>query len=220
MKRWIGIGILLFVMGMTRAQVADFQQELTFGVNGGLTFSRVNFVPRFPQSLLLGGSGGLTVRYISEKHWGLQGELNYSQRGWKKEGDDTFTPFDTNYPNGFRRVDYIEMPVLTHLYWDIEKRARLIVNMGPQIGYNITKNKIRDTVLLTEGSEKKLTEQNFDYGITGGMGFELRTGIGSFVLEGRYYFGLSDLFGNGMEDCFQSSHNQIIGVKLTYLIKR
>jgi hypothetical protein len=74
--------------------------------------------------------------------------------------------------------------------------------------------------LLSEGGEKKLTEQTFDYGITGGMGFELRTGIGSFIVEGRYYFGLSDLLGNSMEDFFQSSHNQIIGLKLTYLIKR
>ena len=34
----------------------------------------------------------------------------------------------------------------------------------------------------------------FDYGIVGGVGMTLQTGIGNFDLEGRYYFGLGDVF--------------------------
>jgi hypothetical protein len=48
------------------------------------------------------------------------------------------------------------------------------------------------------------------------MGFELRTGIGNFILDGRYYFGLSDIYNNAKADDFQASSNQVIGVKLTY----
>ncbi|MDR2804338.1 MAG: PorT family protein, partial [Dysgonamonadaceae bacterium] len=62
--------------------------------------------------------------------------------------------------------------------------------------------------------------RKFDYGIAGGMGLEIRTGIGNFILEGRYYYGLSDVFNNSRADVFQSSHNQVIGIKLTYLVER
>jgi hypothetical protein len=49
---------------------------------------------------------------------------------------------------------------------------------------------------------------------------EVRTGIGNFILEGRYYYGLSDVFNNTRADVFLNSHNQVITVKLSYLIKR
>jgi hypothetical protein len=49
------------------------------------------------------------------------------------------------------------------------------------------------------------------------MGFELRTGIGSFILDGRFYFGLSDMFRNTRSNYFQSSANQVIGIKASYL---
>ena len=57
----------------------------------------------------------------------------------------------------------------------------------------------------------------FDYGIAGGAGLEVRTGIGNFILEGRYYFGLNDFYNNTKRDYFgRSAHATIIG-KLTYL---
>ena len=54
-------------------------------------------------------------------------------------------------------------------------------------------------------------------GLVGGMGVELRTGIGNFVLEGRYYFGLSDFYGNSKSDPYSRSAHSYIGGRLTYL---
>lgn len=39
-------------------------------------------------------------------------------------------------------------------------------------------------------------KHKFDYGITAGAGIELNTRVGHFMLDGRYYYGLSDLYGN------------------------
>ena len=61
-------------------------------------------------------------------------------------------------------------------------------------------------------------ERKFDYGITGGAGIELNTRIGHFMLEGRYYYGLSDIFDNSKTDVFARSNNGTIVVKLTYLV--
>ena len=52
---------------------------------------------------------------------------------------------------------------------------------------------------------------------TGGIGVELKTGIGTFGLEGRYYFGLSDIFNNSKKDYFARSANSTISVRAAYM---
>jgi hypothetical protein len=37
------------------------------------------------------------------------------------------------------------------------------------------------------------------------------------MLEGRYYYGLGDIYGNSKRDFFGRSNNNAIVVKLTYL---
>lgn len=60
-------------------------------------------------------------------------------------------------------------------------------------------------------------EKKFDWGLCGGPGLEIRTGAGSFLLEGRYYYALGDIYGNQKKDPFPKSASQVISVKLTYL---
>src|SRR5699024_12794713 len=57
-------------------------------------------------------------------------------------------------------------------------------------------------------------EKKFDWGLCGGPGIELRTGIGSFLLEGRYYYALSDIFNSRKEDYFSKSSSQVISAKI------
>ena len=217
-KKILGGFICLLVFQLSPAQQNDFQKEWAFGVNAGLTFSKVSFYPSIPQDMLRQGFGGITVRYISEKHFGIQAELNYSLRGWKEKTD---TVIRLNQYS--RSLSYLELPVMTHLYFNMGKRARLVFNAGPQLGYNIGE-KILEKKIVSDPEDTSeydyydtKIQKPFDYGIIGGMGLELRTGIGCFILDGRYYFGLSDIFNNKRSDRFQSSSNQVIGAKLTYL---
>ena len=60
-------------------------------------------------------------------------------------------------------------------------------------------------------------EKKFDWGLCGGPGLELSTGIGHFLLEGRYYYALGDIYGSQKKDPFARSASQTIGVKFTYL---
>ena len=46
----------------------------------------------------------------------------------------------------------------------------------------------------TPEQHDKNVENKFDYGITGGAGLELRTKAGNFLVEGRYYYALSDFY--------------------------
>ena len=53
--------------------------------------------------------------------------------------------------------------------------------------------------------------------ITGGAGFELRTKAGNFIVEGRYYYALSDFFGNTKKDYFGRSAHMGPSIKVGYL---
>ena len=215
MKKIVFLFLLVFCSLSVFTQTNDFQPEWAFGVNGGTTFSQVRFTPKVPQESLMQYSGGITARYVSENHFGIQVELNYSQRGWKDLTDEV-------YLNKYERsLTYLELPLMTHLYFNMGKRARLVFNLGPQIAWNLNES----TSLEENGSDwmeyyNLSVQRKFDYGIKGCAGIEIRTGVGSFILDGRYYFGLSDVFNNTKKDPFASSANQVIGVNLTYLIQK
>ena len=217
-KIWFLLFVFLPSITLSYAQITKFQPELTYGVNGGVTLSSIRFDSNYPipQDKLLQSQFGLTIRYIAEKNFGLQAELNYSNRGWKETTDEIRTNRYT------RSISYIEMPFMTHIYFSMGKRVRGLFNLGPQIGYCIGEKTIERVLDFSEPNDLTAyyfqdIQRKFDYGIVGGGGIEFQTGIGNFILEGRYYFGLSDIFNNMRSDRFQSSANQVIGIKLSYL---
>ena len=61
-------------------------------------------------------------------------------------------------------------------------------------------------------------EKKFDYGIAAGVGMEYSIPkVGHFLLEGRYYYGLGNIYGLSKKDFFgKSNHGQIV-VKASYL---
>jgi len=230
MKR---VGILVLILFFWRCEQAvaqnnSFTPEWSFGFNGGMTFSKIGFNSIYlsvPQTLLRQYSGGITVRYISENHFGIQGELNYSMRGWKERTDSV-----VNNNRYARSIGYVELPLMTHIYFNLGKRVRFIFNAGPQIcyyikeknlDYNINDNKLDATnnPNQTVSYYDTPVQHSFDYGLKGVLGLEFRTNAGSFIIDGRYYYGLSDVFNSQRQQYawFQASNNQVIGINLTYL---
>lgn len=207
------------------AQLQDERSNFSIGINGGVNMSSVSFEQSIPQSTLITPSFGITARYISEKYFkmicGLQAELNFSQRGWKEKIEDE------SGDAYMRKMNYIEIPVLAHLAFGKDKGhgARFILNLGPQIGFLLSEKEIYSDSWHPEmrpqgweGHEYgKMAEVKFDYGIVGGGGLEVRTGIGNFLLEARYYFGLSDFYHSTKKDPFSRSAHSYIGGRLTYL---
>ena len=61
-------------------------------------------------------------------------------------------------------------------------------------------------------------ENKIDYGIAAAAGVEFsQPTLGHFLLEGRYYYGLGDIYGNSKRDYFSRSNFSNIVIKLTYL---
>ena len=206
------------------AQLGDERHNLSIGGSAGLNMSSVGFEPNIKQGTLMGPTFGITARYISEKYFamicGIQGELNIAQRGWKEviedETNDTYS----------RSMTYLEVPLLAHLAFgkDQGHGARFVLNLGPQFGFLLSeKEKMSEPWNPshrpngTNQQYGKMAENKFDYGIVGGGGVEMRTGIGNFILEARYYFGLSDFYNSTKKDYFSKSSHSYISAKLTYL---
>jgi hypothetical protein len=215
-----------FICHLACSQINSFSREWAFGVNGGVNLSKMRFNSGLyiPQGLYVQPSGGLTVRYISENHFGILGELNYSLCGWTEKKDTMNNVHLNEYT---RSLAYFEIPLMTHLYFNLGKNTRLIFNAGPQFRYNIG-DKVKKISIVDPENEPSYYDENderskiynkFDYGLKGAMGIEIRTGIGSFILSGSYYFGLADVFNSARSQPFQASSNQIIGVNLTYLTR-
>ena len=225
------------------AQVGEHRSELAVGAGAGMVMSSVGFLPKVPQSMHTGMTGGLAVRYTSEKYFNsicaIVAEMNYAQIGWK---ENILTPDDEpviNRATGLREeyqrdLAYMQIPVFARLGWGRERRGmQFFFQVGPQVGLLLNeKTKMNfewkdRTPVYSDGSgrtsaivaqDTMAVENKLDYGISGGIGLEFsHPKVGHFLLEGRYYYGLGNIYGNTKRDYFAISNFSNIMVKLTYM---
>lgn len=218
---YIVIFFLVCLAIPSRAQVGEQRYNLSVGFNAGVCENNVSFQPKIKQKGYMGMIGGFTVRYISEKYFkmicGAQLELNYAQLGWNEKIDDATK--DTYS----RQMNYIQVPFMAHLAFGKDyKGMQVFFNLGPQIGIllnekeKMSENFSKASRTVTE-QYGKMADKKFDYGITGGMGFELKTGAGNFLLEGRYYYGLADFYNTTKKDYFSRAAHTTLTVRISYL---
>lgn len=224
MRRFLSILLISFASLTATAQVGDLRNTVSVGFSGGMGTSSVSFIPSIKQQLSLGPTFGVSLRHVSEKYFflicGTQLECNYASRGWTELIED-------GSGNEYTRVaNYIEVPFLAHLGFGREYRGfQGHLNLGPQVAYLIGEKEIYGGQKPWDVSNRpnqvteqygKAIENKLDYGVTASLGFEMRTGAGNFGLEGRYYFGLGNIYGITKKDYFGRCANSTISVRATY----
>lgn len=223
------------------AQVGEYRTDLAVGVNAGYMMSSIGFVPEVPQKQLGGLTGGLTIRYTCEKYFksicSIVAEVNVAQTGWKEDIMDidnqpVYYVSDTEKANRLayeRKMTYVQVPLLARLGWGRERKGlQTFIQLGPQIGFflneSTTSNLQPGLGTQTQRSSQIVAqdtmavEKKFDYGIAvgGGVEFSLPK-MGHFIVEGRYYYGLGDIYKNTKSDYFGRSNFGQIVIKATYL---
>ena len=224
--------VCLMAGAEVRAQVGEARSRLDVGINGGLAMNHMSFDPTIKQKLHMAPTFGLTLRYTCEKYFAmvcaLQVEVNYARLGWK---EDIRSAADEPLPDRYQRnQDYIQLPLLARLGWGREEKGFMIYFVaGPQLGYcfHESTEQSAEWTLGPDGNPDRPNnfyaqysmpvKNKFDYGITAGLGVEFSSAIGHIMLEGRYYYGLSDIYGNSKRDVFARSANGTIMAKMTYL---
>lgn len=235
-KKYIAILLSFFFAVNVISQDNEFKPEWNVGVGFGPTFTSVDFQSAMSKTFRVNTKseqqffGGIALRYLSEKNLGFIVELNYSQQGWVQDFKEKDNP--QYQGKGFEhshKLNYFELPVLTHIYFG--RKVRFVINLGPKISYLASDSESMSKSLeefLASGEANidmvthqyyRKAERKIDYGLVGGLGLEFSTGIGSFLLEGRYAFGLGDIYSNSKADFFSRSANRVISAKLTYYVK-
>lgn len=197
------------------------------GAHAGMSMSRVSFYPKTKQMNLPGMQFGLSFRYAEERHVGLLAELNIEQRGWKEDFEEANSSFEY-----WHRTTYVELPIMTHIFFG-SRVVKGFFNLGPEIGYmisdNVHANFDYENPTQVPGfpyeyrqlDQMKLKITNrFDYGITAGAGVEFIIRKRHCIqLEGRYYYGLGNLFPSSKKDEFSASRGSSILVTLGYMFR-
>ena len=235
-NRILHILLLCLAPVVASAQVGEYRSDLAIGVNGGIVMNTVSFSPKIQQSMLIGPEVGLTVRYTCGKYFAmvcaLQTEVNFSRQGWKEQPENGQYAYQRN-------MNYIHIPFMARLGFGRERKGAMgYIILGPQLGFCIGETDTRTgnwgdainpydpegpTINVPQSPEGPWQQYNlgvekkFEYGIVGGAGIEFsHPKVGHFALDGRYFFGLSDIFNNGKKDYFGRSANSSIVVKLSY----
>lgn len=230
-----------FFIATAVAQVGDYRTDLAVGGSAGYVLSNVGFVPDVPQGLLPGYTAGLSVRYTCEKYFSsicsIVGEVNVIQTGWKEDIRDAndnpvYYAVDKDKVNPLsyeRKITYLQIPFMARLGWGRERKGlQAFFQAGPQIGVYLsesTKSNIQlgkplanDRASQVVAQDTLAVQNKFDYGIAAGAGVELSLPkVGHLILEGRYYYGLGNIFKNSKSDYFGKSNYGQIVIKATYL---
>ena len=240
MKQKLLFYILVCCMSATtvKAQIGEHRDEFAVGVSGGYIMSSINFQPEVTQRQLGGTIGGVTFRYTTEKYFSsvcaIVGEVNYAQIGWKQKILDLQDQPVINSVTGMaeeyqRRINYVQVPIMARLGWGRERKGmQFFFQAGPQIGfflnekteanYDLSKRNLKDRTSKVVNQEAMPVENKFDFGITGGIGLEYsHPVVGHFMVEGRYYYGLGNIYGNTKRDYFGRSNFSNIVIKMSYL---
>lgn len=236
--RSLALLAMLLLPAVAAAQIGEHRNVLSLGVNGGYVLSNVGFTPKVNQKMYGGMTGGISFRYVCEKYFkticSVQAEVNYAKIGWK---EDLLTQLDQPVINPqtgateeySRTINYIQIPVFAHLAWGREQQGlQFFFQAGPQVGiylsesteasYDLSQPNVADRANQTIAQETMPVENKFDYGIAAGLGIEYsHRRLGHLQLEGRYYYGLGNIYGDSKKDYFGKSNFGNIVVKLTYL---
>ncbi|MCL2243918.1 MAG: PorT family protein [Treponema sp.] len=142
------------------------------------------------------------IRYEIFPWLSLQMEVQYIQKNYTWARTGAYNNIYTNVNNNF-----IDIPVMVNLSAGTEK-ARVFVNAGGYAGYWITSR--------TQGTMKEITADPFnggayytnfneeirlnetkdaalDAGLLAGIGLQMLNDKYTFFIEGRYYYGLTDM---------------------------
>ena len=216
--RFSGVAfILLLCSTLSLAQRSNYPKSIWVGLSGGMQLSRYQFVPTVQQNQHLGTHFGALTRIDLEKGASVEIGLNYVQTGWTERFDE-----DTTGKAYRRDINYLEMPILSHLYLE-NKLARVFVNAGPFIGYYLGDN---SSIQGTGFSEQQLTrhvlpiKNKIAWGLTGGPGVSIKLGNRHRIeLEGHIQYDFQDIWSTKREDPYGSSAELRFGAGLRYLFK-
>lgn len=217
MKKFLLLILFVSLIAICGNAQTHYKSRVFFGAHGGVDFSRVTFTPSVTQSMVMGYNAGVNFRYIEESHFGFIVEANWMQRGWKEDFEELPYKYE-------RTANYIEVPFLAHIYFG--RRGKFFINAGPSISFFLNestksnfnyKNPPADLTNHINYQQDMPVNHKIDYGISGGLGGEFFINPkNSIYIEGRFYYGLSNMLKSGRTELIRGSNPMTISLSVGY----
>ncbi len=185
------IAVLLLALNLNPA---FSQQRWSIGPRVGANISTLNgdIANNIDTKWLPGWSVGGFIMYSDIRHFGISGDVLYSQKGAKYEGRTvTGQQFSLK-----ERINYLEIPILARYFLTLTGKFRPNVFLGPSVAF-LLNAKQKDITTDNKTNPDVETSEFFrpaDLGIVGGVAFNFEVAKGKRVLlDARYTFGIADI---------------------------
>ena len=200
------LAVALAGLGTTASAQGGFttlypgQPRVSVGARAGASFSTLSGDAFEEAGYRPGFAGGLFATVNVNPLFAIQPEVLFVQRGTTVDEDGGLSPFGTDLEDEIR-INTIEIPVLVRVNVPTRSAARPHLFFGPSLGVVLSAS--RDFNDGTLGDDDDLFEdddfedalKSTDIGMVVGGGLDVRLPVaGKVTLDGRYTFGLSDVF--------------------------
>ncbi len=210
-----GVILILFITSNFSMPEFCFSQAGTsLGIKAGAGLSRYFFIVAADQVPIYQNfvpvyQTGLIFNQLNKKNVGVQIELDYTQKAWEQ----------TTGESGKYKVviDNIEFPFLTHFRIG-KKKSAWIINAG--LHFTHAFNARVDSSGITNGSiieYAALKYSKFDYGLDGGLGYEIGKDNGIFLIQIMYTQGMKNIIERDPNKVYRSL-NQSVFMSCIYKI--
>jgi len=187
MSKRITVLIFLFLPLTLNAQFKTWSNWINFGINYSTINTHDNKL--FEITPKYGINIGLEYPYSFNKHFFFVPEVCIAQKGAKLVG---IPPNGTKYFDEYNmKLTYIEMPVSLKTSIDY-KNVACFLKTGFYFGINLWTNSVNKGGSTVGVIKSPNFNKPFDYGIQGGIGFELYE---KFNIQSRLYYGFYDSGG-------------------------
>jgi len=186
------------------------QQRFSAGPRVGLNLSTFGMDAK-DYTLRPGVTAGAFLMYSSLNHFGISGDVLYSQMGAK------YSLPVNNQANSFKqRINYLEVPIALRYFLTLSGNFRPNVFFGPSFGFKLN---AKQTDRIANGINQPNFDnsaefRSMDLGLIAGFQLNFK-GLAErqrFLIDARYRYGLSDITLNNN----QSVNNSTITLTLGY----
>ncbi len=188
--------------------------QLYMGARGGYNISSISFLPTQDEVQVYDfhTDAGFIAKYFDTKYFGFQGELNYTQRGYRAPIVDSVF---------YKRINtYIELPMFMQV--KAEHNGFFVhLNVGFYASVLLESqhgNNQQGEFDLKPYELSVLRDNRFDYGIPGGVGFGYNFKWGTLQVDARYFYGFGDLYHHDYNGNPMRSPARVQNISVSYLL--
>ena len=206
------IVIMVILMLIAQTFSTTNAQKNEVGIKGGLNLSWLSIDQANDNNIIAGFHAGVWGRKMVSENFGIQPEILYSGKGMKAVYNSDFLGFNVTDGTTKLNLNYIDIPI--YLTYFLSKDFNF--HFGPYVGILMNAHINTDTQILeflnvnSSNDIDRSKLNTLDYGISGGLGFNMDP----LILGFNWGVGFNPVAkdGKSTEDLLGNAKNHVIQI--------